>query len=1143
MPTLSGAALKRRLQARQFKELFVEELGWDRLASVSQERLVVDGAEVRLEGMVQKRAVPVYLHRGSALPDRHRRQRIERELSRRQLEHLVVFLDETSGAQVWQWVKREPGRPDRVREHAWRPGDDPEALRQKLDVLQFTLEEEEAERITVSEVTNRLKRGFDADRVTKGFYTEFKAQHDALLAFLKRLPDEGLRSWYASVILNRLMFVYFIQKKGFIDGNTNYLNDKLTHSKAKLGRDRFFSGVLGPLFFRGFALPKAERTAADKALLGNVPYLNGGLFQEHQIERNHGDKIALPDKAFEALFAFFDGWRWHLDERGAGPDAAEPSAQARGGRAGQGREINPDVLGYIFEKYVNQKQMGAYYTKEDITDYICSNTILPRLLDKVREQVPIAFKGEGSIWRLLCEDSDRYIWPSVRHGVDRPLPEAIAAGVADVSKRSGWDRPAGLDLGLPTETWREVVHRRERCEALRARMRAGELASPDALVTANLDTARFVQDAIQAASEDALKAWWSALSSLTVLDPACGSGAFLFAALNLLEPLYTKVFEAMQTTVADARRGAEAGGRPFEKARYKPLTDVLDEAARHANSAYFVLRHVALSNLYGVDIMEEAAEICKLRLFLKLVAQLDNAEKIEPLPDLDFNIRSGNSLVGVIADRDFDRVKQKPLDFGAIRLDIREKGEVAALAYDKFRTLQIRQDSSAAEIREVKADLERRLEAAAASSNRWIARQYGANPDQKLALDGWIATHEPFNWWTEFMGVMRKGGFDTVVGNPPYVSRTKVSYRPAALDEPSLSDIYGNFVLRAFRLIAPEGRCGLIVPMSLTFSEDFTVLRDALKKQGTNWLSSYDNIPAALFSGVSQRCTIWLHAPSKGPLFTSIMQRWRAEYRDPLLETTTYYGLKADWPSDYGVPKLCGSPHERVLAIIAAKAGVRPDRVFGARTSKHALGFATAARNFISVFDKLPPELDADTLKPIAKSKASFVAVAQNSIARAALAITAGDAFFWYWLVRGDGFDVTGWIVRSYIGALGALDQETLDLLAEIGELITERRNECLVFKKNAGKYVGNMNYSPLAELRRAADELFLAGIGAPAEDRETIYDHVRRVLAINESAGEKAIPAAVKAKFLPIPFDGRRQHGLLQRVQSHLKRVEIAAA
>src|SRR5207302_7118464 len=69
------------------------------------------------------------------------------------------------------------------------------------------------------------------------------------------------------------------------------------------------------------------------------------------------------------------------------------------------------------------------------------------------------------------------------------------------------------------------------------------------------------------------------------------------------------------------------------------------------NRRYFIYKSIILNNLYGVDIMEEAVEICKLRLFLKLVAQVDPDPRkenggIEPLPDIDFNILAGNTLVG-----------------------------------------------------------------------------------------------------------------------------------------------------------------------------------------------------------------------------------------------------------------------------------------------------------------------------------------------------------------------------------------------------------------------------------------------------------------------------------------------------------------
>src|SRR6266487_6558346 len=75
----------------------------------------------------------------------------------------------------------------------------------------------------------------------------------------------------------------------------------------------------------------------------------------------------------------------------------------------------------------------------------------------------------------------------------------------------------------------------------------------------------------------------------------------------------------------------------------------------HHSREYFILKSIIIKNLYGVDIMEEAIEICKLRLFLNLVAQVEKPNDIEPLPDIDFNMLAGNTLVGFAS---LDEVRQ-----------------------------------------------------------------------------------------------------------------------------------------------------------------------------------------------------------------------------------------------------------------------------------------------------------------------------------------------------------------------------------------------------------------------------------------------------------------------------------------------------
>ncbi|EQD34986.1 hypothetical protein B2A_12588, partial [mine drainage metagenome] len=159
-----------------------------------------------------------------------------------------------------------------------------------------------------------------------------------------------------SLMINRLMFVYFIQKKRFLDDDSNYLRKRLVSCQALWGKGKFHSfyrHFLLRLFHEGLASPTSKRTKELDDLLGKVPYLNGGLFQVHVLE-SQNPNIEIADEAFEQLFDFFDAYQWHLDDKPLKAD----------------NEINPDVLGFIFEKYINQREMGAYYTGNDITKYI-----------------------------------------------------------------------------------------------------------------------------------------------------------------------------------------------------------------------------------------------------------------------------------------------------------------------------------------------------------------------------------------------------------------------------------------------------------------------------------------------------------------------------------------------------------------------------------------------------------------------------------------------------------------------------------------------------------------------------------------------------------------------------------------------------
>jgi len=883
-----------RCLLREFRlgELFVEELGWDRYSQSLE--VTVDGRTYQLAAIAQKAGLVAFECPGreELMRSYPARRRVETQVAKSVREHLIVYTDPARTTQIWQWVKREIGRPAACREHIFRHTQPGDSLLQKLEYLAFTLEDEERG-VTVVDSHGRVRQGFDVERVTRRFYDRFKSEHAAFLRFVEGIPDEGMQRWYVSVTLNRLMFIYFIQKKGFLDGDGDYLRHKLAESRRR-GRDRFYRDFLCPLFFEGFAKRESDRSPEANRLLGKVPYLNGGIFLRHEIERLHGDDIAIPDAAFERIFDFFDSYQWHLDERPLRRDD----------------EINPDVLGYIFEKYINQKQMGAYYTREDITGYISQNTVIPYLFDAARRNCRIAFEGDGSVWRLLRDNPDRYIYPAVRSGVidedgevipESALPDFVRVGMHDPKARM-FDRrynlgeafisgPNGVNLALPTETWREYVVRRQRCLALRARLAAGEVADINDLITHNLDIRQFAQDVIEECEgPELLRAFWHAIQGVSILDPTCGSGAFLFAALNVLEPLYEACLQRMEAFVEDlARSGQKHSPRKFED-----FKKVLARMEQHPNHRYFILKTIIINNLFGVDIMEEAVEICKLRLFLKLVAQIESLEHLEPLPDIDFNIRAGNTLVGYARIEDIRR-GQRTLDFEDVLAQVERK---AAEVDELFALFRQQQTELGGEVTPADKDrLRAALKPLEDELNRYLAGEYGVDLRRKKAFEDWRKSHKPFHWFIEFHSIMARGGFDVIIGNPPYVEyrlvRGDYTLPPGLYKAEAAGNLYAFCMERSTSLLRPDGAFGMIVPTGLLALEEMSGLRGVLAgRYACAFYSTYAIRPSKLFDGVDHRLCVYLglyENRSGQQVWSTCFNHWNAEERDSLFQRLRYH--------------------------------------------------------------------------------------------------------------------------------------------------------------------------------------------------------------------------------------------------------------
>jgi len=1060
---------QKHIETFDFTNLF-NQLGWD--FADTNTHVSNNGTSYQFQTVAEKRGFAVMVCTTDALPDYATRLKLDREIAKRYREHLLIFCDTAKTVQLWQIVVRQQGKPSRLSETRWNKGQEAELLYQKTSNLFFTLDQED--NITIADVVDAVNQNFskNIEKVTKAFYENFRKEHDKFLKFITGISEITDSKWYASLMLNRLMFCYFIQKKGFLDNNLNYLKEKLMECRVLKGENKFYGSFyrnfLLALFHQGLGSPKH---ADVKQLIGIIPYLNGGLFDVHELEHKYTD-IDIEDNAFETIFNFFDEWSWHLDTR----------------VSSSGKDINPDVIGYIFEKYINDRaQMGAYYTKEDITDYIGKNCIIPFLFDQL-----IIQNSKFKIDDLVIKSGDDYIYEAVKKGVDLPLPQEIEIGI-DVSKpnllerRAAWNKPATEEYALPTEIWREVVERRKRYAEVKAKIENGEIATINDFITYNLDIRQFAQDVVDTHPDPKfIQHFYEALSSVTIIDPTCGSGAFLFAAMNILEPLYESCLQRMENFVAEAKTGT-----------YRKFEEILNYVnnKQHPNRKYFIFKNIILQNLYGVDIMKEAVEIAKLRLFLKLVATVEADYRkpnlgLEPLPDIDFNIRAGNTLIGFATENELEKAFQGSLDFDNDAEKTKEKCEIVARAFTRYKEIQLTHGDNYHDFKTAKDELNNRLKTLNNELNQLLHKQASGIP-----YDTWLQTHQPFHWFAEFYEIIKdKGGFDVIIGNPPYVGKRKYStigYNIQIANYQS-DDLYGYVIKRVTDILNDNSRFGFIVMHNLAFSNGFKDVRNIIKKNtGTGWFSFYGRIPAGLFSGdVRVRNCIFLLDNKKSKekyFYTTRLHRWFSDARTQLLPKLNYTLFSF---SD-NVPMY----NSDILRCFFEKSKGKTLANYLARHTPHKLFFKQSAYNWIAANTEPAPCYDKSG-KVIPQSQVSDFSIVDRFYLLCSLLLLNGKTFFSQWLSFGDEFHVTKDDLIKVKVPYKLLSKEDKDTLLKLANEFLRRIDNTIQYKLNAGKNVGTYNTSKLWDITDKSDKIFLKYLcDNPGEVFEAIEQHISQTV------------------------------------------------
>ena len=207
-------------------------------------------------------------------------------------------------------------------------------------------------------------RALDRESVTRQFFLRFhtavREVSTALQCGAAALGGESQEAidGEALLILSRLLFLSFVQEKGWLNGERRFLVDRLEH-EIQRGRE-FFSGVLVPLFFGCLNKPLHERTFAARRL-GRIPYLNGGLFEPSAFEKKHAD-LHLPNELMQRVLEdVFEKFDFRIDET----DAA-------------GTHVDPEMLGKVFESLMESDERassGSFYTPREIVDVLTERAI------------------------------------------------------------------------------------------------------------------------------------------------------------------------------------------------------------------------------------------------------------------------------------------------------------------------------------------------------------------------------------------------------------------------------------------------------------------------------------------------------------------------------------------------------------------------------------------------------------------------------------------------------------------------------------------------------------------------------------------------------------------------------------------------
>src|SRR5579884_1466 len=367
--------IQTRLESGALREnlapLFYDTLGWG-AGKGSRRPVAVDGETLVLTPLAELGGLPVFhaeMPTGSKLPGIIYRRAVHKALTPTAQEHLLVYTTADQKQAQFVSARRVAGGKTELRTLPYTVGQPGRTTLERLAELAFAPTELGLYGdVPITQVMDRITRAFDVEAVTKAFFKEYRETFGAVEGMVRGV--QGDRRLFTQRLFNRLMFIQFVARKGWLEfeNSRDYLPALFAAAETK--GENFYRDRLYWLFFFGLGTLADSREAHALEELqerrGRVPYLNGGLFEMVDADDVRG-AVQIQNDAFAAILELFSRHNFTIME------SAPLDVMVA---------VDPEMLGKVFEELVTGRhETGSYYTPRPVVAFMCREALKGYLTD------------------------------------------------------------------------------------------------------------------------------------------------------------------------------------------------------------------------------------------------------------------------------------------------------------------------------------------------------------------------------------------------------------------------------------------------------------------------------------------------------------------------------------------------------------------------------------------------------------------------------------------------------------------------------------------------------------------------------------------------------------------------------------------